>query len=172
MTLFFTLLFFLNSPSYNILTGFPGSAALATADIGLSFSLFFFHYDFEHSLDGSQGTPAHRNSHEDGENKWLPSKRCHGELPCVPSPGWKQPAQAMLLVLLAAPAGQVAGDNVGIYAANKTRLFLCNLSYCHCVFLSNARDFLPSGHVFSNLFPSALPLWVWQEAAEAADGGV
>lgn len=65
---------------------------------------------------------------------------------------------AMLLVPLAAPAGQVAGDNIGIYAANKTRLFLCNLSYCRCMFLSNTRDFLPSGHVFSNLLPSALSL--------------
>lgn len=63
-------------------------------DIGLSFSIFFFHYDFEHSLDGAQGTSAHRNSHEDGKSKWLPSRQCRRELPCVPSPGWKQPAQA------------------------------------------------------------------------------
>lgn len=65
---------------------------------------------------------------------------------------------AMLPVPLTALAGQVARDNIGIYAANKTRLFLRNLSYCHCTFLSNAPDFLPSGHIFSNLLPSALVL--------------
>lgn len=77
---------------------------------------------------------------------------------------------AMLPAPLAAPAGQVARDNTEIYAANKTRLFLCNLSYCHCMFLNNASHFLPSGHVFSNLLPSAQALWVWQEAARAANG--
>lgn len=68
----------------------------------------------------------------------------------------------LLPVLPAAPAGQAAADNAGIYAANKTGLFLCNLSYCHRVFLGNAPDFLPSGRVFSNLLPSALSLQVWQ----------
>lgn len=76
---------------------------------------------------------------------------------------------AMLPAPLAALAGQVARDNIGIYAANKTRLFLCNLSYCHCMFLCNAPDFLPSRHVFSNLFPSALALYVWQQAANRED---
>lgn len=78
---------------------------------------------------------------------------------------------AMLLVLLAAPAGQAARDNVGIYATNKTGLFLCNPSYCHCMFLSDAPDFLPSGLVFSNLPPSAVSLWVWKKLLRS-DGGV
>lgn len=68
-----------------------------------------------------------------------------------------------LPVPLAAPAGQVVRDNTGIYAANTTRLFCHNLSYSHCMFLSNCPDLLTSRHLFSNLLPSALTLYIWQE---------